>query len=138
MIFLRFSIEFTSLLRNFSNKNRYCIGVLRFCREDPKKNWGLAVGPLAGKQGRGGLCRADSGEGEARRRRGRGGEARGGRALPRGGLGRGWGGLRRAAHGHRRQAAALGRGGSAPEALGGGEGVGELHCAMEKVVAGSV
>src|SRR6185437_9346289 len=91
MIFLRFSIEFTSLLRNFSNKNRYCIGVLRFCREDPKKNWGLAVGPLAGKQGRGSLCRADSGEGEARRRRGRGGEARGGRALPRGGLGRGWG-----------------------------------------------
>ena len=52
MIFLRFSIEFTSLLRNFRNKNRYCIGVLRFYREDPKKNWGLAVGPLAGKQGR--------------------------------------------------------------------------------------
>ena len=40
--------------------------------------------------------------------------------------------------GSRRPAAALGRGGGAPEALGGGEGVGELHCAMEKVVAGSV
>jgi len=48
------------------------------------------------------------------------------------------GGLRRPAHGRRQQAAALGRGGGAPEALGGGEGVGELHCAMEKVVAGSV
>ena len=48
------------------------------------------------------------------------------------------GGLRRPVHGRRQQAVALGRGGGAPEALGGGEGVGELHCAMEKVVAGSV
>ena len=51
MIFLRFSIEFTSLLRNFSNKNRYCIGVLRFCREDPKKNWGSQLGPWSGNRG---------------------------------------------------------------------------------------
>ena len=53
MISLRFSIEFTNLLRNFSNKNRYCIGVLRFCRNDPKKICGLAVGPLVGLQNRG-------------------------------------------------------------------------------------
>ena len=53
MISLRFSIEFTNLLRNFSNKNRYCIGVLRFCRKDPKKICGLAVGPLASLQNRG-------------------------------------------------------------------------------------
>jgi len=36
------------------------------------------------------------------------------------------GGLRRAAHGRRWQVAALGHGGGAPEALGGGKGVGEL------------
>ena len=52
MISLRFSVEFTNLLRNFSNKNKYCVGVLRFCRKDPKKICGLAVGPLVGLQNR--------------------------------------------------------------------------------------
>ena len=137
MIFLRFSIEFTSLLRNFSNKNRYCIGVLRFCREDPKKNWGLAVGPLAGKQGRGGLCRADSGEGEARRRRGRGGEARGGRALPRGGLGRGWGGRRGVVAGAVEVAAAVSSDSGAPAADLGWARAGEVHRREEELAGGS-
>ena len=48
MIFLQFLNEFTSLLQNFNNKTRYCIGVPRFCRKDPRKNWGLAIWPLAG------------------------------------------------------------------------------------------
>jgi hypothetical protein len=51
LLFYDFStilIEFTSSLQNYSNKIRYCIGVPIFCRKDPRKNWGLAIWPLAG------------------------------------------------------------------------------------------
>ena len=50
----------------------------------------------------------DSGEAEGRQQRGRGGEARVAREIPRGGLGRGWGG----GEGHRRRAVRGGGGGA--------------------------
>ena len=47
------------------------------------------------------------------------------------------GGQRGVAHGGRRAAATASRGGSAPEALGGGERAGELHCGKRMRFPGS-
>ena len=66
-------------------------------------------------------------EGEARRRRGRGGEARVGRALPRGGLGAGWDGRRRQLYELRRLAVVVHGGGGTPARFGGGSRAGEVH-----------
>ena len=53
--------------------------------------------PSREKQGRGGACRPDSGEGARQRLGGSGGGDRGGRELPHGVLGAGWDGRRRLA-----------------------------------------
>ena len=102
----------------------------------PGKFWGLAQQSLAGVQGRGSLCRADFGEGEARRRRGRGGEARGGRVLPRCGLGRGWGGRRGVVAGAVDAAVAVSSDGGTPAADSRWARAGEVHRREEELAGG--
>jgi hypothetical protein len=67
-----------------------------------------------------------------------GGGAQGSGEGPRVAFGWSWGGRRRAGHGALLRAAAAGGGGGAPAVVSGGEGVGELQCAVGKLAAGSI